>query len=146
MIDDLLALAHQLGIGDRVHFQPAVPQHELLDWTSSADIGVIPYPAVDLNHQFCSPNKLFEFIQAGLPIVANDLPFLRDVVVGEAIGAVAPIEQADRFAAAIDSIAQLDVIGREALLERLRAAAPRFSWASQEPVLRGLYAGLGPLR
>lgn len=146
MIAELLAQAGRLGIADRVHFQPAVPQHELLDWTASADIGVIPYPAVDLNHHYCSPNKLFEFIQAGLPIVANDLPFLRDVVVGEGVGAVAPIEQPERFAAAIDSIALLDPADRAALQDRIREAAPRFSWASQEPVLRSLYAGLGAPR
>jgi glycosyltransferase involved in cell wall biosynthesis len=105
-------------------------------------VGVIPYPAVDLNHHFCSPNKLFEFIQAGLPIVANDLPFLRDVIVGEAIGAVAPIEQHEEFGKAIDRIAHAGAADRDALAARISAAAPRYDWVSQEAILRSTYEAL----
>ena len=140
LVDELFAHAHRLGIGHRVHFQPAVPQAELLWWSASADVGVIPYPAVDLNHHFCSPNKLFEFIQAGLPIVANDLPFLRDVIVGEGIGAVAAIEEHGRFGAELDRIAHADPAQRAQLDVRLASAAPRYDWASQESTLRTIYA------
>jgi glycosyltransferase involved in cell wall biosynthesis/SAM-dependent methyltransferase len=57
----------------QIHFLPAVNQQELLYYTTSADFGVIPYPPIDLNTKFCMPNKTFEYIQACLPILANDL-------------------------------------------------------------------------
>ncbi len=142
MVDQLRAHADRLGIGHRVHFVPAVPQSELLTWTRSADVGVIPYPAVDLNHHYCSPNKLFEFIQAGLPIVANDLPFLRDIVVGERIGTVAAIEDHRAFGAAIDRIAHSGPDERNELTQSLDSAAPKYNWGSQESTLRSIYAGL----
>ena len=44
----------------RVYFIPAVPQRDLLAYCASADAGVIPYQAVDLNNYYTSPNKLFE--------------------------------------------------------------------------------------
>lgn len=142
---DLVELANARSIGDRVHVIDAVPQAELLGWTRAADAGVIPYPAVDLNHFWCSPNKLFEFIQAGLPIMANDLPYLRDVVDGEAIGIVAPIEDERAFAAAIETVLGLGAVGgRSDFVANLRAAAPRYSWASQEPVLRAIYREVVP--
>lgn len=75
-------LALQAGglFGKKVFFIKAVPQRELMAYTASADVGLIPYKAVDPNTTFCSPNKLFEFIQAGLPIVANRLPFLEQKI------------------------------------------------------------------
>ena len=143
--DDLAALAERRSVDDRVHIIDAVPQAELLGWTRAADAGVIPYPAVDLNHYWCSPNKLFEFIQSGLPIVANDLPFLRDVVVGEAIGCVAGIEDAAAFASAIDDVLGLGPSALEIDYEaNLCRVAPDFSWASQEPTLRSIYLSIVP--
>ena len=60
-------------LGERVHFVNEVGQDVLLDYTASADFGVIPYVPCDLNTRFCMPNKMFEYIQAGLPILANNL-------------------------------------------------------------------------
>ncbi|MBY0404313.1 MAG: glycosyltransferase, partial [Cyanobacteria bacterium] len=60
-------------LNQSVHFLPAVPQQQLLHFTTSADCGVIPYPPVDLNTKYCLPNKTFEYIQACLPILSNDL-------------------------------------------------------------------------
>jgi glycosyltransferase involved in cell wall biosynthesis len=143
MADDLLAHAARLGIDDRVHMVPAVPQDELLHWTQAADAGVIPYPAVDLNHRYCSPNKLFEFIQAGLPIVANDLPYLRDVVAGEGIGALAPIEDPAAFARAIDEVLAADDVKNQAYRSQIAEIADKYSWRAQGEHLRLIYAELG---
>ena len=94
-------LCHEVNSEDRIHFLDAVPQSELLYYISSADAGIIPYEPVDLNHQLCSPNKLFEFIQAGIPIIANDLPFLRKIIEGEEIGIVRKLEDEASYAEAI---------------------------------------------
>ena len=52
-------------LGSRVFFLlDAVDQRQLLEFTASADIGIIPYPPIDLNSRLCTPNKLFEFIVA----------------------------------------------------------------------------------
>jgi glycosyltransferase involved in cell wall biosynthesis len=142
IIEDLRRHAVSLDVDQRVHFVDAVPQDELLSWTTSADAGVIPYPAVDLNHHFCSPNKLFEFIQAGLPIVANDLPFLRDVVVGEDIGVVAPIEDASAFGRAIESLLGEDTVLLHQCRRRLVSVAPRYTWAVQSDELVRIYESL----
>ena len=128
-----------LGIDNRVHFVPPVPQEELLSWTMCADVGVIPYPAIDLNHFLCSPNKLFEFIQAQVPIVANDLPFLRDVIVGEGIGMVAPIENYGEFSSAIESCIERSRSMDQSYTDALVSAKVKFSWSSQESILRSIF-------
>lgn len=90
-------------LGTRVHFLPAVPQSELLQHSASADIGIIPYPHVDLNSYYCTPNKLFEFIQAGLPILANDSPELKRFVQENGFGQCALMETPQCIARAIDA-------------------------------------------
>jgi len=103
--DTLKRKAEKLQLlGRRVHFLQAVPQSELLQHSASADVGVIPYPHVDLNSYYCTPNKLFEFIQAGLPILANDSPELNKFVRDNGFGHSARMRTAKEIAAGIDSI------------------------------------------
>jgi glycosyltransferase involved in cell wall biosynthesis len=99
----LAAQARRLGVSQKVLFRPAVPQSELLGWTAGADIGLVPYQATSLNSYYCTPNKLFEFIAAGVPLLASDLPELRRIVIGNGIGAVANMSDANAAAAAISA-------------------------------------------
>ena len=86
----------------RVLFHPAVPQSELLRYSACADAGIIPYQAICLNNYYCTPNKLFEFIAAGLPILASDLPEIRKIVQTHAVGQVGDLSTAETAAARID--------------------------------------------
>ena len=72
--------------GRRIRFVPSVPQEELARWTAGGSIGVIPYENVCLNHWFCTPNKLWEYPVAGVPILASPFPELRKVVETNDIG------------------------------------------------------------
>lgn len=68
----LRKLASDLNVlNKKVFFIPKISQKELISYTSSAKIGIIPYEPCDLNTKFCTPNKLFEFICAGIPIAYN---------------------------------------------------------------------------
>jgi glycosyltransferase involved in cell wall biosynthesis len=134
-----MAAAESAG---RVHFIPAVPQRDLLAYCASADVGVIPYQAVDLNNYYTSPNKLFDFIQAALPIVASDLPFLRKVITAHDIGIVAKLDSPQSYATAINSIlTQPDAGG--SLRANLRKAAPHYTWSAQARKLVEGYGRLG---
>lgn len=52
---------------------PPAPQEELAEWTAGATLGAILYEDVGMNHLYCTPNKLWEYPNAGVPIVASDL-------------------------------------------------------------------------
>ncbi|BAP43578.1 glycosyltransferase [Pseudomonas sp. 21LCFQ010] len=94
----------RLRLQDRVHLHRAVPQARLLSISSAADAGIIPYQPICLNNYYCTPNKLFEFIAAGLPILASDLPELRRLVHDQQIGKVEDLSSVARLAAAIDDL------------------------------------------
>ena len=72
--------------GGRVRFLPGVPQAELRSWTAGADLGVIPYENVCLNHWYCSPNKLWEYPAAGVPILASPFPVMSELIQQHGVG------------------------------------------------------------
>lgn len=69
-----------------VRFLGPVPNIELFNWISGATYGLIPYEAGPLNHAYCTPNKLYEFPAAGVPVIATDLPTLDQYIRGGMIG------------------------------------------------------------
>ncbi len=127
----LKSLITSLGVADRVKIIPPVPYEELLDWTASADIGLIVYtPDYSLNVQWMLPNKLFEFLMAGLPVLASPLDATAEIIrtydVGRIVPSLAPADigmaintlLADRVALARMHRNALDIAKREFYWER----------------------------
>ena len=136
----LLRKLHKLAkkTEGRVYFHPAVPQHELIELTASADVGVIPYQATCLNNFYCTPNKLFEFIAAGLPILATDLPELRKFVELQDIGMVGDTSTPQELARLIDSFFE-DSTRLTFWGERVLEVREVINWESEEKKLIEIY-------
>lgn len=81
-----------LSAPKKVSFVPGVPHRELHLWTAGAKVGIIPYENTVFNHWICSPNKLWEFPSAGVPIIVQPFPELRNVVETYGCGWVLPPE------------------------------------------------------
>ena len=68
-----IRLAESLGLKDvGVFFPPPVCEGLLIAAAAEADIGVIPYKPTIINFRYCCPNKLSEYMQAGLPLMAGN--------------------------------------------------------------------------
>jgi len=65
---------------DKVRFIPPAPQKELKSWTQGATLGIIPYEGKMLNHWIATPNKLWEYPSAGVPLIVQPFPEMRRVV------------------------------------------------------------------
>jgi glycosyltransferase involved in cell wall biosynthesis len=116
-IEDLIT--HE-GVTDRVKIIPPVPYAELPDWTSSADIGLIIYkPDYSPNVQMMLPNKLFEYLMAGLPVLASSLEAVIEIIKTHDVGRVLPSLAPADIGAAINTIltdqVALDRMHRNAL-------------------------------
>jgi glycosyltransferase involved in cell wall biosynthesis len=100
----------------------AVPNDVLPAVTEYCDIGVVTYPFDGLNNIYCAPNKLFEYAQAGVPIIASNQPpiyrVLSEFNIGEAFG---PEDSPETLARKIVSISNN--------MARFKAAAREFSAA-----------------
>jgi glycosyltransferase involved in cell wall biosynthesis len=76
-----LALAQQTGVQQkRLKFVNRVPNWEVPFWIRACDVVTIPWTWTDFSAYYTSPLKLFEYMAAGVPTVATDLPSLREVL------------------------------------------------------------------
>jgi len=140
------ALAADRSSAGRVHALPPVPPDELLEWVAGADVAVAPIEPTTLNHRLSTPNKVFEALAAGVPVVASDFPQLRAIVDGLGdgpLGAVADPRDAHSVATAVRSILDADAPERAALRARCLAAGhARWNWETESA---GLVALVGDL-
>ncbi len=127
----------------RVFRLPAVPPSELLPWTASADVMVMAIQPTSVNHQYTTPQKLWEALAAGVPVVASDLPGMADVVRETGAGYLCDPTDPASIAAALRQVLEAAPEEREALRRRALAAAhERYNWDTQAEILLGVYAGL----
>ena len=119
-------------LAGRLAVLPAVAPTELLDWVASADVVAMPIQPSTLNHRLTTPNKLFEAMAAGVPVVASDLPGMADIVRSTGCGTLVDPADPAAIAAAIRDLLdappeQRAAIGRRGLDAHLRT----YHWEAQ---------------
>jgi glycosyltransferase involved in cell wall biosynthesis len=137
----LAAQIDREGLSERVRLLPPVPYAELLGWTASADLGLIIYPpSHSPNVRFCLPNKLFEYLMAGVPVLASPLDevaaLLRAYGVGGVVASVEPAAVGSAIGALLADPAALARMRAHALA----ACAQDLRWDVEREVLLRLYA------
>ncbi|MFI1047574.1 glycosyltransferase family 4 protein [Streptomyces griseoruber] len=138
LLEELLAQAESLGVRDRVHLVPYVPQHEVADYLSSADLGLTPFKRVP-NCEVSLPTKVSEYLQAGLPLVTSDVKVIKAYVEEHGLGEVWTWDDPKTFAvAAAQAMDKRDKLA-EAITEDVRT---ELSWESQSGKLLRLYREL----
>ena len=137
------AVAQSLGVQDRLHVHERMPFDLLRRCTAAADIGLsLDRPTVD-NFRFSLPNKLFDYVHAGVPVVCSDLPVAGRFVRDEGVGQVAVSASDD------DSIAQSVAAAVQSLrldwpkTEHMEEVASRYHWGAHEETLLGALHSLG---
>lgn len=128
------------GVAERVKILPPVPYDELLDWTASADLGLIIYSAdYSPNVRMCLPNKLFEYLMAGIPVLASELEAVVEVIktydVGQVVSSLAPVD----VGTAINVMLADHVVLARMRRNALDAAQREFCWEREKHRLIQLY-------
>jgi glycosyltransferase involved in cell wall biosynthesis len=140
---DLEAAALRPDLAGRVHLLPAVAPEELVDWVAAADIVAMPIQPSTLNHRLTTPNKLFEAMAAGVPVVASDLPGMSGIVRDTGCGLVCDPTDPGGIARAIRAILDAPESVRAGYRERALAAADStYNWEAQAEVLLAEYGRL----
>ena len=106
---------------------PFVPHHEVPGWYGRTDIILLPYPREIATADSMSPMKLFEALAAGRPIVASDLPVLRELLVHEENALLVEPGQIDSWLAAIRRLRSEPELAVR-LARNARALAGQFGW------------------
>lgn len=129
-LKDLAAAKNIVG---RVHFVDAVRPDDVTTFIRSADIGLVLIPDLCLSYHFALPNKLFECIGGGVPVVASDLPEMRRVVADHGVGLCVEPSNPATTATALEDLAS-DRAKLTELRKNCRNASAALSWETYRPV------------
>jgi glycosyltransferase involved in cell wall biosynthesis len=124
-----IARRHSLP-AHRLRFIDRVPNSEVPLWIRACDVVTIPWPWTEFSAYFTSPMKLFEYMAASVPIVATDLPAIREVLRhGENAWLVTPGD-AKALADGINRVLS-DRPLAECMAQQARQEAHNYSWNSR---------------
>jgi glycosyltransferase involved in cell wall biosynthesis len=138
-VEKLKQRVTDLGLTERVFFHPPVPNDEMMEYTRSADVGLVFYDDNSRNNRYCAPNKLYDYMMAGLPSVASDLPGIQEVVQKEDVGITVDSTNPRAIAGAINTLLSDGAMYQRISRHAHEAAHQRYNWESQERALVSFY-------
>ena len=136
-------LAARLGVEHRVRWHFALPEDQLAPWREHAVASLAPLRDCSRNvAQGCAPLKVLESMASGVPVLASDLPVVRDLVDDGEQGLLVAPDRPGELARAVRTL--LDFPDRATAMGKAGRArvAERFSWEASVAALADLYASL----
>jgi len=145
----LAARSHEPRFEGRHVVLPPVHPDDVRSWAASADASIIAVPANSLNQRLSTPNKFWESLAAGTPVViGRDLEVMLAIVEADGLGAVADPVDPDDLARALREVLEQPAEGYAAMRERcLKVTRERYNWETAVEPYLALVAGLaaGPV-
>jgi glycosyltransferase involved in cell wall biosynthesis len=90
VIAELKLIVKTNSLNDRILFIPKMPWEEMMKYTKSVDTGVTLDKDSNMNYRFSLPNKLFDYLSAGIPVIASDLYEVNKIVTENDCGIIIP--------------------------------------------------------
>lgn len=126
---------------EKVKFTGRLPLEELAKLTPKADLGLSIEEDLGLNYRFALPNKLFDYIQAQVPVLVTNLPEMAAIVNHYKIGKICNTLETKNLAQTIDE-ALNDSGKRKTWKENLKIAANDLTWEKEEKKLLAIFQQL----
>jgi glycosyltransferase involved in cell wall biosynthesis len=131
------AFAAELNCASRIALTGLIPPAEVAARLREADVLTLPNPRSAISSEFTSPLKLFEYMASGRPIVASDLPSLREILRHEENALLVEPGNPQALVAAIQRIKDDPALGRRLAAQALADVA-QFTWARRAARLEAL--------
>ena len=141
---ELETLAQRLGVADRVDLLPPVPPDRAIEVLSQAQVGLALIEPSCLSYELTLPNKIFEYVMAGVPVLGSTVPVLAGFIRRHDVGLTVDPHNPEAIANCIARLMKPD------LQARFRSAAndlaDTLSWDDEREVLAATYrrVGTGP--
>ncbi len=138
VIHQLKEMAEKEHLEGKVIFVSKLPPDELRAWTALADIGLTLDKDTNINYRFSLPNKIFDYIHAGIPVLASDLVEVRRIVETYNIGRITPDHQPQTIAKVINEM----LYGPEYLTwkNNTHKAMEELTWEKEEEKIKAVYS------
>lgn len=135
-LESLQQLAHDMGVEDQLIYLGQLDPDILAAVTASCDVGLCMIEPVVLSYYYALPNKLIEYVQAGLPVIASDLPEIRSIMQTFNIG-----WKANEVSELITVLDHFETLKNDKnLKEGLNKAAQVLNWHNEQQRLLEVYA------
>lgn len=138
VIDVLKQMVEEYKLKGKVIFTGKVPFEKLVQYTRQADLGLSLDKDTNINYKYSLPNKVFDYIHAGVPVLASDLVEIKKVVLDWDIGDIVYTHDPKDIACKINLI-----LNNEELLlkwkKNCKIAASILNWEEEEKVLKEVY-------
>ena len=125
-----------------IRFISKQPIEILRKYTAASDIGVTLDKPTNINYRFSLPNKLFDYIQAGIPILSSDLPEIKNVIRHYNIGCICPNHEPKAIASLIEQMLN-DENQLDKWKKNLKVAANELNWEKEKETLLNLFKKIG---
>lgn len=120
-------LAKEKGLSNKVYFMGRFEQSELLQYTAGADIGLTIIENLSLSYYYALPNKMFEYIQAGIPVLASNFPQMKEIIDDYKIGFYVEPDNLDDIVSTLNNLMN-DTDLRHNLKNNCIIAAKELNW------------------
>ncbi len=125
-----------------IFFLDPVNEDMLVDGAITFDVGVIPYKPIIKGYTFCCPNKLSQYMHAGLAVLSNDLPYVKFVLNKYSCGLSYNSNDLRSIANCVNAVADDTNLLQEYKRNALHAAESEFNSQHEGVILRNIYDNL----
>jgi glycosyltransferase involved in cell wall biosynthesis len=131
----------ELKISERVKFIPKLPREELIKYTKSADAGLSLDKDNNPNYRFSLPNKLFDYLSSGIPVIVSNLPEVSGIVNENDCGLIISKVTPENISAAISEIRD-NPERRLEFRRKAEAVSKIISWEIESEKVKKLYTNV----
>lgn len=120
-------LAKKNNVESRVFFLGTIPQNDLIDYTAAGDVGVCLIENISISYYHALPNKLFEYIMAGIPVISSSLPQMKNIVDQFNVGVCVDLEKDTNVSQKLNEMFS-DELKLKVYKDNCKKAAQELNW------------------
>lgn len=139
VIEYLKKLTISLGISDKILFKSRMPYEEMIQYTRVSDLGITFDKSTNINYKYSLPNKLFDYIHAGVPVLSSDLPETKKIIIKYNVGDYILDHDPESISDKLNN-----VLADKELMAKWKKncsfAAQELTWENEEKTLKEIYS------
>jgi glycosyltransferase involved in cell wall biosynthesis len=139
--EDLKRIVEKKNLTKRVTFLGYIPTDELIRTSAQADLGIVLFEPTSINYSYALPNKFFEYIMAGLPVLASKIKTFENYVENYQVGLTV-----DPFNIAMISQSLVDMLSDKEKMTQWRLnslkASKELNWEMEAKKMNQIYENI----